>query len=512
MSLGDAQVALGTAVADILASMGFKWSSIAPLNIPRAHHAQVTLAGGQVVAFGGAGADWSNIWSIEMWDPSITGNPATTVWIVQPGSLPPMTGPSSSSAGYDSFTPLLDGTCLITGQGDDGTVNAYIFDPSDGSVTRTGDMNRVRTHSKAVRLNDGTVAVVGGFSRAAGTYWSEIDLYDPSTKTFTLVGGNGDPDALHGVPGNIIGRVANAVTLLPSGNLLIVGGGALGGAANLCQVLDTSTWQASDSIALPELRMYPMVTVLPSGLVFVLGGTDLTGTIPLTSALLIDTDASTYTTAAGQLAMARFVGLSFLLDATPAHPEGAVLCMSGTFDDSGDSGTNELYDIANQTFTPFPDLPVTFWTAASQLDGTRVLATGGLSNGWGVAADVALLAPIVVPTASDNVQFTPPSDAKWAQVTFKVANIPPLTLGPGGDDLARGFMQVDLRYPRGTGTSDARADVDTLRAFFPLGRLNPTYEQSGQSVYVMPVEPKYFLEDQWYRACVQINWEAAIQR
>lgn len=137
------------------------------------------------------------------------------------------------------------------------------------------------------------------------------------------------------------------------------------------------------------------------------------------------------------------------------------------------------------------------------------MSVGGVVRALNVAASSALQASFAGAIELDNSEFTPPTNTKWAQVTFKLAGAPALTLGPSGDDRGNGFLQIDLRYPRGTGYADTTADVDSLRAAFPIGA---TFVDSGQSVRVMECRPTYFLEDQWYRVSVQINWDAVIPR
>jgi hypothetical protein len=137
------------------------------------------------------------------------------------------------------------------------------------------------------------------------------------------------------------------------------------------------------------------------------------------------------------------------------------------------------------------------------------MSVGGVVRALNIAVSEALQPAFSGAIELDNSKFTPPTKAKWAAVTFKLAGAPALTLGYGGDDRGSGFVQVDLRYPRGNGFDDTTADVDSLRAAFPIGK---TFVDSGQAVRVMECRPTYFLEDQWYRACVQLFWDAVIPR
>ncbi|HYD42068.1 MAG TPA: kelch repeat-containing protein, partial [Anaeromyxobacter sp.] len=98
-------------------------------------------------------------------------------------------------------TLLVDGTVLVAGGGDgwasageepDGTWELY--DPRTGTVLDTGPLAAERSSHGAVRLADGRVLLVGGWSEETGVGADTLrcELFDPATRTSREVG------ALHG--------------------------------------------------------------------------------------------------------------------------------------------------------------------------------------------------------------------------------------------------------------------------------------------------------------------------
>ncbi len=96
-----------------------------------------------------------------------------------------------------SMTLLHDGRVLIAGGGSpQGMVSlrqAEIFDPRLNLVMAAGSMNKRRRCHAVTELRNGKVLIVGGsttrrFSDSDENLTSTVELYDPSTLTFTVVG------------------------------------------------------------------------------------------------------------------------------------------------------------------------------------------------------------------------------------------------------------------------------------------------------------------------------------
>src|SRR5207302_896291 len=131
-------------------------------------------------------------------------------------------------------TVLQGGKVLIAGRAGI-TTNpcAELYDPVAGTFTRTGDMTTPVSDHAAVLLANGKVLIVGGSVNGTSciscTATSGAELYDPGTGTFTatshtLVGARSSPTA----------------TLLPSGKVLVAGGGVTpsGGPVRTAELYD----------------------------------------------------------------------------------------------------------------------------------------------------------------------------------------------------------------------------------------------------------------------------------
>lgn len=96
-----------------------------------------------------------------------------------------------------SMTLLHDGRVLIAGGGSPGVMvslrQAEIFDPKVNLVMAAGSMNKQRRYHAVTELHNGKVLIVGGsttrhFSDSDEHLTSTVELYDPSTSAFTVLG------------------------------------------------------------------------------------------------------------------------------------------------------------------------------------------------------------------------------------------------------------------------------------------------------------------------------------
>lgn len=127
-----------------------------------------------------------------------------------------------------------------------------------------------------------------------------------------------------------------------------------------------------------------------------------------------------------------------------------------------------------------------------------------------LTAVTTVLTPI--PIASENMSMQPPTDAKWAALHFMPNNPTIKTLGGQtvGRDRVDGLLQVDLNYPVKTGTSEARADYEGIRAAFPAGE---GLGYNGQEVVILTCGRSLGrIVDGWYRISITIGWYALISR
>src|SRR5438874_312283 len=186
---------------------------------------------------------------------------------------------------------LQNGKVLIAGRtGITTSPCAELYDPVAGTFTRTGNMTTPVSAHAAVLLANGKVLIVGGSVDRSGciscTATSGAELYDPGTGTFpatshTLVGARSSPTA----------------TLLPSGKVLVAGGGVTpsGGPVRTAELYDpvADTFTSIASTMSVE-RQFHTATLLPNGKVLLAGGLTNAGSVATATADLYDPATNTF--------------------------------------------------------------------------------------------------------------------------------------------------------------------------------------------------------------------------
>jgi hypothetical protein len=162
-------------------------------------------------------------------------------------------------------TLLQNGKVLITGgtslDSSNPTVTAEVYDPATGTFTVTGAMATAREEHTATLLADGKVLIVGGEGPVTGSSelqpTATVEVYDPSTGLFSTTGSMTAARSLH------------TATLLPSGKVLVAGGGDDNSTA---EVYDPATGYFSITGGMEIGRSGHTATLLPNGSVLVAGG------------------------------------------------------------------------------------------------------------------------------------------------------------------------------------------------------------------------------------------------
>ncbi len=227
-----------------------QWTATGSLATARVLHTATLLASGKVLVAGGSGNSPGILSSCEIYDPS-TGQWTTT------GSL---TNPRSQH----TATLLLNGKVLASG----GANGCELYDPAAGTWAMTGDLATGRWNHTATLLPSGEVLVTGGlaFGSNPGTL-SSCEIYDPSTGQWTVTGSL------------TTGRWGHTATPLAIGKVFVAGGaGGWNPSVPLlaeCEIYDPSTriWTVAGDLATP--RVQHTSTLFLSGMVLATGGQDV---------------------------------------------------------------------------------------------------------------------------------------------------------------------------------------------------------------------------------------------
>jgi N-acetylneuraminic acid mutarotase len=220
-----------------------------------------------------------------------------------------------------------------------------------------------RLHT-ATLLPSGKVLIAGGGDGA--NYFRAADVYDPGTGTWRATGGL------------VSGREGHTATLLNNGKVLVTGGVDSNDYKATAEVYDPDTgiWSTTGSMA--SARHRHTATLLPNGKVLITGGTRLGGY--QATAELYDPDTGTWS-ATGSMASARTLHTATRL------PNGKVLVAGGN--GGVHLATAEVYDPASGTWSSTGSMAAARQThTATLLPNGKVLVAGGYAGSYLAAAEV----------------------------------------------------------------------------------------------------------------------------
>lgn len=226
-----------------------QFTAVEPMKSKREKHTATLLKDGRVLITGGYPGDAFPTAATELFDP------AKGKFI--PG--PPMTVARQNH----TATLLADGRVLLAGGvGNKGPLSSTeLYDPASGRFSAAGNMKAARQGHTATLLPDGKVLITGG---SAGNIPAEksAELYDPASGRFTMVG---DME---------VAREGHNATLLPNGEVLIVGGSGTNPQQRYLASVEiynpaTRRFKLLGEMLLP--RFGPTLTLLDNGEVLVTG-------------------------------------------------------------------------------------------------------------------------------------------------------------------------------------------------------------------------------------------------
>lgn len=338
------------------------FTSTGSLGLARLQHTATLLPNGKVLVVGGGdGPDLIDGYLV----------------VDQAELFDPTTG-SFSSAGVVSrdghtATLLLDGDVLLAG-GETGwndqfpivSGTADLEKATNGLFVPTGSMATGREAHAATLLSDGRVLITGGVI-PAGTSWQplqEAELYNPVSGTFATAANMN------------VARANHTATLLPTGKVLVTGGGyPIGG--DIPELFDPATGSFTLTGRMAATRSFHTATLLPNGKVLITGG-EIAGA---ETAELYDPATGLFTPT-GSMTIPRIWHTATLL------PDGTVLIAGGYTRVGGNSSqtaTTEIYDPATGSFTSGPTMKQgRFSHSATLLSDGRVLFVGGASSDDGI--------------------------------------------------------------------------------------------------------------------------------
>jgi N-acetylneuraminic acid mutarotase len=191
--------------------------------------------------------------------------------------------------------------------------SAELFDPATNQWTPRASLTDARVYHTATLLPSGQVLVVGGDGPIGegSAPLASVELFNPAANTWTSRASLTDA------------RESHTATLLPSGQILVVGGmNATGAPLASAELFDPATNQWTSRASLTDARGFHTATRLLSGQVLVVGGGErFTGT--LASAELFEPAANKWTKLATGLTDARGSHTATLLQ------NGQVLVVGG---------------------------------------------------------------------------------------------------------------------------------------------------------------------------------------
>lgn len=236
------------ASAELYSSTHGTWTLTGSMAHGRELFPAVVLTSGKVLVPGGMGAGGTVLAAAELYDPT------TGTWSAAGSLSVPRYGHTATL--LSSGKVLVAGGCTASGCSSS-TAVSELYDPASNSWSITGSLNMARRYHTAMRLKNGKVLAIGGWS---GTATTSCELYDPSTGKWTYAASSNAT------------RYLSTATLLPDGKVLAAGGTASRYPLSSAELYDptANAWTLTGSMTTG--RYAHSATLLPDGTVVVAGG------------------------------------------------------------------------------------------------------------------------------------------------------------------------------------------------------------------------------------------------
>jgi hypothetical protein len=301
------------------------------------------------------------------------------------GATGPDTWTSTGAMTDSRFEPaaslLADGRVLVSGgrtaaQGLS-DVTTEIYDPVTNTWTAAAPMTYARNDHAQVTLPDGRVLAVCGTSITFPDLPDplEAELYDPTANTWSSAGSIS------------VARPGCSAILLPSGDVVVVGGGSSDvGYPTTAEIYDSgsNSWTVGSAMVLGVGRSHHAAVLLADGRILVIGGQQ--NGAPVGPNEIYDPGADSW------------VVVSSLIEprygaAATRLPDGRVLVATG-HDTNQYLATAEIYDPATDSWSDAPDPAIARRYAEMVMlpNGLAILA-GGWNPAFGYLSNTVLFNP-----------------------------------------------------------------------------------------------------------------------
>jgi len=237
---------------------------------------------------------------------------------------------------------------------------ATLIVKSGGDWTMTGSMAVPRYGHTTTLLPSGSVLVAGGGNQDQ-QWLSSAETYDPTTGRWAPA------------PDMTMRRVWHTATLLRNGKVLVAGGTPGGYWSSSAELYDpvAGTWTAINGMN--SARGSHSATLLPSGKVLVVGGAGPGN--PVVSTAELYNPATGNWTWTGSMSDARYFHNATLL------PDGRVLVAGGVTNPGRSLSSAELYDETIGSWVKTGSTASYQYSTATLLPNGQVLAAGGFNSG-----------------------------------------------------------------------------------------------------------------------------------